>query len=206
MENICSICIDSLFSVNNDVSVTQCGHMFHKTCLENWMNTSTTCPNCKTGITATIRKTFPDVDDGLVYNGTSNETEHFLQEIYDCDKDKRKILLKIIKRLDMENSKLKQTNKTNLNNIETCKVFIKGFIKENKDYQGKCQKLQSENGMLIAELKRLNISTEQKVASEESHLEQPTQIKNISSSIETILNKGYLSYLCFIILVFAIVL
>ena len=211
MENICSICRDNLFSVNTDVCVTQCDHMFHKTCLENWMNTSPTCPNCKTGITGTIRKTFLDVDDGLVYNGTSYETESFLEEIYDCDKDKRRTTLKIIKRLDKENTKLKQTNTTNLKNLEAFKVFIKGFKTENEDYQGKCQKLQTENGILIAELKKLNSSTEQNNVSEESHLEHRKQIKNIYSidswsKIKTILNKGLLSYFCLICLVFSIVL
>ena len=208
MENICSICRDSLFSVNTDVSVIQCGHLFHKTCLENWMITSPTCPNCKTGITAIIRKTFPDVDDGLFYNSTSNETGSFLQRIYDCDKDKRSTILKIVKRLDKQNSKLKQTYKTNLNNIETCKVFIKSFLNKNKHWEEKSRKLQTENSILKTELKKLNISTELNSVSEDPQWEHRKQIKNMSSkdscfNTETLLSKSLLIYFYFIFRVFS---
>lgn len=40
----CSICL-SKFKKN--VSQTQCGHNFHRKCLEKWLNISPTCPMCK---------------------------------------------------------------------------------------------------------------------------------------------------------------
>ena len=98
MEYKCSICLDALFSVNTDVSVIQCGHLFHKTCLENLMQNNTECPNCKTGITYTVEKIYPDVNDELVYNGSSNKTETFLDELFDLEKEKKTSMLKTIKK------------------------------------------------------------------------------------------------------------
>ena len=194
MEYKCSICLGTLFSVNTDVSVIQCGHMYHKTCLEGSMQTE--CPNCKTGITNTVEKVYPDVYDELVYNGSSNETETFLEEIDDCKKEKRAIMLNIIKRLDKENAHLKETNKSNQKNIETCKVFIKSFQKDNKDWETNCRRLQSENINLIAEIKKLTINTELNVVSEELHLKQINKISSsgIGSCIESIFSKGLLFY------------
>ena len=209
MECMCSICLDSLFSVNTDVSVTQCGHMYHKTCLENWMNTSPTCPNCKAGITYRVQRIYPNVFADLVYNGTSDDTETFLGEIYDCEKQKRTAMLKLIKRLDKidkENKDLTQTNKRHLRNLETCKVFIKCFQKERKEWKEKSRNLRAENSVLIAELKTLNTDLELNIVLEESHLKHGKQIKNFSVdnssyNIEEMLSKGLLSYFCFYFLI-----
>ncbi|MBA3954857.1 hypothetical protein H0X48_06065 [Candidatus Dependentiae bacterium] len=44
-ENSCSICLD-----DGDLKPTQCGHLFHDTCLSNWLKGHATCPNCRTEI------------------------------------------------------------------------------------------------------------------------------------------------------------
>ncbi len=46
----CAICITPL--ERNDMTATQCGHFFHKNCLETSVNTHgiTTCPTCRTNI------------------------------------------------------------------------------------------------------------------------------------------------------------
>jgi len=41
----CSIC----FEVNNDVKL-RCGHPFHKTCIDQWLESSNTCPLCRTDL------------------------------------------------------------------------------------------------------------------------------------------------------------
>ena len=94
MDFKCSVCIDTLFSVNSDVSVTPCGHLFHKTCLEGSMENNQLCPNCKTDIaTGIVKKIHFDVFDELVCNDCSNETENFLEEIYDYEKERRITML-----------------------------------------------------------------------------------------------------------------
>lgn len=46
----CSICLDKL---TNDVVSTECNHLFHKSCIEKWIQTNRStiiknCPNCRT--------------------------------------------------------------------------------------------------------------------------------------------------------------
>ena len=122
MEFKCSICLDSLFSVNTDASVTPCGHLFHKTCLEGSMQNNQLCPNCKTAIgTGIVKKIHPDVFDELVCSDCSNETENFLEEIHDYEKARRTTLLEMIKKLDKQNTSL--TKKKNQESFETCYYY-----------------------------------------------------------------------------------
>jgi len=48
----CSICLDDLYSEddlesNNDIIELKCKHMFHKKCLDPWVNEHKKCPLCK---------------------------------------------------------------------------------------------------------------------------------------------------------------
>ena len=156
MEFKCSICIDTLFSVNSDVSVTPCGHLFHKTCLEGSMQNNLLCPNCKTEIrTGLVKKIHPDVFDELVYSDCSIETESFLEEVYKYEKEKRISMLKIIKKLDKENTSLKKTNKRNQQTLKTSRLFLKGFQTDKKKWQENIQKLKLENISLLAKKKKI---------------------------------------------------
>ena len=97
MECMCSICLDSLFSVNTDVSITPCGHLYHKSCIENSMQNNLLCPNCKTEFRAdTVSKIHSDVFDELVFSDCSVETNNFLAKVFDYQKEKRLTMLKII--------------------------------------------------------------------------------------------------------------
>ena len=51
----CSICLENLFSeedleTNNDIIELKCKHMFHKKCLDPWVNEHKKCPLCKCDI------------------------------------------------------------------------------------------------------------------------------------------------------------
>ena len=41
----CSICLNS---IETNITKTKCGHFFHKDCLEKWLETGNTCPECRT--------------------------------------------------------------------------------------------------------------------------------------------------------------
>lgn len=41
----CSICMDS--NTDKNFVMTQCGHHFHKECVEPWINVKKNCPNCR---------------------------------------------------------------------------------------------------------------------------------------------------------------
>ncbi|CAG9863536.1 unnamed protein product [Phyllotreta striolata] len=61
MNITCTICSE-LFINSSDIYFTQCGHVFHYTCLLNWLERSRTCPECRTRTTQkTIHKAYFNV-------------------------------------------------------------------------------------------------------------------------------------------------
>ena len=203
MECMCSICLDSLFSVNTDVSITPCGHLYHKSCIENSMQNNLLCPNCKTQFTAdTVRKIHPDVFDDLVYSDCSVETNNFLAKVFDYQKEKRIIMLDIVKKLDKENTSLQETNKSNHENLKTCELFLKSFQKDKKEWQEKSKQIELRNNTLLVEIRKINNNKEVTNVSEDSQLECENKIEKVSSkdssgsTIETLVNEGLLNFPC----------
>ena len=46
----CTICLESV--ITRDLhAIHPCGHSFHQTCIDQWLSTHPTCPNCKTNVT-----------------------------------------------------------------------------------------------------------------------------------------------------------
>ena len=154
MELKCSICLDNLFSEKTDVSVPKCGHMYHKDCLENYMKIKKNCPNCRSEITSIVKTVYPDVYNELSYSSCSNEAKDILEEIIDYQKEKRIIMIDLIKKLDQENTSLKETNKSYKENLKTANVFLKSFEKENKNLQEKSEELTLSNNTLLNDLRK----------------------------------------------------
>jgi hypothetical protein len=46
----CPICLDP-FDAEQGISQTPCNHVYHKNCLNGWLQTSRTCPLCRTDVT-----------------------------------------------------------------------------------------------------------------------------------------------------------
>ena len=203
MECMCSICLDSLFSVNTDVSITPCGHLYHKNCIENSMQKNLKCPKCKTKIRkSNLKKIHPDIFEELSYSDCSVETNNFLAKVFDYQKQKRIIMLKIIKKLDKENTSLKETNKSKQKYLQTWKLFLKSFQTNKKEWQKKSEILKVENNKVLAELRKLNISEEVSDVSDDSHFQCVNNIEkslsnNKCSTIETLVNEGLFSILYF---------
>ncbi|XP_071482024.1 E3 ubiquitin-protein ligase TRAIP-like [Diadema antillarum] len=60
---VCSICAD-FFESDHVVVATPCGHVFHEHCLLQWINTSSTCPQCRQRTTQrSIVRLFFEVQD-----------------------------------------------------------------------------------------------------------------------------------------------
>ncbi|GFR82167.1 E3 ubiquitin-protein ligase TRAIP-like [Elysia marginata] len=62
----CCICADLFESTQTvNISATPCGHVFHEACLMRWMDTSSTCPSCRTHIkkTQVIKRLFFDISE-----------------------------------------------------------------------------------------------------------------------------------------------
>jgi hypothetical protein len=49
---ICSICLEDLKIIeeNNEIVVLKCSHLFHKKCIDEWINVQHVCPLCKENI------------------------------------------------------------------------------------------------------------------------------------------------------------
>ena len=167
------------------------------------MQNNLKCPNCKTEFIADmVKKIHPDVFDDLVYSDCSVETNNFLAKVFDFQKDKRIIMLNIIKKLDKENTSLKKTNKSNQEHLQTCKLFLRSFEKERKDCEVKSKKIELENNTLLAELRKLNDNEEEGNVSEDSQLEHGNNIEKSSSNdsdsnMESSVNEGLLSFLLY---------
>ena len=43
----CSICLSDVNVSDNDKLILNCGHMFHKDCIKNWILVHKTCPLCR---------------------------------------------------------------------------------------------------------------------------------------------------------------
>ena len=48
MDNKCSICWENIVNINSTITI--CKHMFHATCLHEWMKIKRNCPMCRTRI------------------------------------------------------------------------------------------------------------------------------------------------------------
>jgi hypothetical protein len=53
-DDICSICIDKLVKLVDDIKTTDCNHKFHKVCLDTWLNYNNSCPYCRNKIESNI--------------------------------------------------------------------------------------------------------------------------------------------------------
>lgn len=53
-ENMCGICMGSIIQdvANRDsyLRVLRCGHAYHKTCIDEWLQIGSTCPHCRTTV------------------------------------------------------------------------------------------------------------------------------------------------------------
>ena len=185
MEYKCSTCLDTLFSVNTDVYVTPCGHLFHKNCIERCMQDKLECPNCNTVLAPdSVKKVHPDVCDELACDDCSIETRTFLEKIYDFDKEKRITMLQIIKKLDKENRSLKEKSKKIQENYKTCKTFFKSFQKDIKDWQEKSQKLNLKNNTLLAEIYEVNHVVEFNIVEELNNIQEVIIDEEINNESE----------------------
>ena len=203
MEYQCSICLDRLFTADKEVSVTPCGHSFHKDCISDaTKGYDKKCPICREILQEDgIKKIHFNVFEELNYSDCSKETLNFFEKIVEHEADKRITMLKIIKRLDKENISLKETYKNNCKSYSLCKVFLRGFEKEIKNLHEKISELKLTKDGLIAEIRRLFKEKEENIEKEisevnENEIDVNTCVDAIIN-IEAIISKGLFICLCF---------
>ena len=203
MEYKCCICLDRLFRANAEVSVTQCRHAFHKDCLSKLITKK--CPKCRTELKKDeLEKVhfdvFQDFELDLDYSDCSSETINFFEDIRNHEAKKKTTMVKVIKKLDEENTSLKEAYKNSQESFRTCKLFLKGFQEEIKDLPEKSNKLQQLNILLMAKIRRLFHEKEAMNEDEESKAVKDEEIdvktgENAINYIEAIISRGFYFFL-----------
>jgi hypothetical protein len=81
---MCSICLED--EVHDNLHKTTCNHVYHKNCIDRWLQTSNTCPYCRTFINS---RKFVLISRGNLY-------------FYFYESDTKEIFVKAIEKRDIE--------------------------------------------------------------------------------------------------------
>ena len=135
----CSICCDNIDFANEEISVLHCGHLFHQTCLPPWLNTSSTCPDCraKVGKHGFVKKIYAKVN-GISYDGVSNETKHLFKVYEEQAKNMQKLFLERFVALEKDLSKEKLSHAKTLKELGQQR-------RDNLNILSELQQLRTEN-------------------------------------------------------------
>ena len=147
MELKCSICLDKLFLPDVDVSVIQCGHMYHRCCLRQARKKSRNCPNCKTYIAHVVKKIYPDVNDELSYDCCANETKEFVEDTFEIEDEKIAALLKTVKELDKDYASVKEEDKSFIDKLKRQKEVNRGLWED-------CKILEVKNRRMLGKMRK----------------------------------------------------
>ena len=155
----CSICHEHINFSEDEVSVLNCGHLFHQGCLQQWLDTRMTCPECRCKVAKKniVQKLYPSVDEeaDLVYKGSSDETKSILENYDDQTKLFKKQFIKRIVSLEEQNKQLAEKNSKLQENISSAASTVK-FLQEDKQIKDeKLNKLTIDNEQLKAHAKTL---------------------------------------------------
>ena len=114
----CSICLHDLNFSNQSISVVKCGHIFHHDCLQEWIRTSKTCPECRfqIGENSLVRKVYPKVseDNTNVYNRGTSESRELFDLLAKNNECSQKAVCKRIVELEKKN----KDQETELNELK----------------------------------------------------------------------------------------
>ena len=107
MPVFCLICQEDINFCHEEISVLNCGHLFHKKCLQQWLDTNSTCPECKYAVTTNdfVQNVYPSKreDSDFMLNKLSEETENVK---ISSPENIQKILTETINTLESKNLKL----------------------------------------------------------------------------------------------------
>ena len=112
MSVCCAICQEDINFCTEEISVLNCGHLYHNGCLEQWLDTSSTCPDCRSAVTRNnfVQKLYPSKKEDAVpvYKGPSDETKSILKVYEDTTENLQKLFIERIVNLENSNLRLKE--------------------------------------------------------------------------------------------------
>ena len=146
MSVACSICQEIINFCDEEISVLKCGHLFHKSCLQQWLDTRMTCPECRHSVTTDnfVEKIYPSTNEDayVVYRGSSDETKAILNTLNENNTIIQKIFIR-------RNTFLEEQNKERDENLDKLR-------KENEKLKAENKVLDEKNKNQFEELKSLN--------------------------------------------------
>ena len=111
MPVFCLICQKDIYFCHEEMSVLNCGHLFHKKCLQQWLDTNSTCPECKSAVTTNdfVQNIYPSKreDSDFMVDKLSEETKNVK---ISSPENIQKILTERINTLQSKNVKLTEEN------------------------------------------------------------------------------------------------
>ncbi|CAO1442067.1 unnamed protein product [Diamesa hyperborea] len=140
----CLICFHRLLARENNTFSTNCGHVYHKACIEDWVNQNQTCPHCRKP-NPVLFQIFLDHNESD--NHDSNDSSSKLQT---------ELLLTRISDLD---NRMKENNEK----FDELYTMIEQLTISVSSFEANNQKLQRENDNLeqLLEAKTLQDSQRQ---------------------------------------------
>ena len=120
MSITCSICFENVDFSNEEISVLNCGHLYHKTCVQPWLSTNPSCPECraKVGKKGIVQKIYPQVKSEISYDGVSDETKSLFKVYEEQAKNMQKMFLERFVALEKELTKEKSSHAETLKELE----------------------------------------------------------------------------------------
>ncbi|XP_066142859.1 polycomb group RING finger protein 5-like isoform X2 [Euwallacea fornicatus] len=117
MHITCVICSD-LFTPSADIYSTQCGHIFHYTCLLHWFENSKTCPQCRNKVsTKSLVRLYVNVAQSQDLGDDVTVLQHKLDSIEFSMKLKEQEM----KNIAIKNKEIENKNKALLSLVDTDK-------------------------------------------------------------------------------------
>ena len=108
----CAICQEDINFCTEEISVLNCGHVYHNGCLQQWLDTNSTCPDCRSAVTRNnfVQKLYPSKKEDVVpvYKGSSDETKSILKVYEDTTENLQKLFIERIVNLENRNLRLKE--------------------------------------------------------------------------------------------------
>ena len=181
----CPICQEDINFSDEEISVVRCGHLFHQRCLQQWLDTDLSCPECRLEVTDEnlIKKIYPSVieDADLVYKGSSDETKTILTVFNENNTNFQKLFLKRITNLENHNKDLADKNVKLEENLSITSTRMRALQNENKDKDEEIVKLINDNKELNTDIETLqqNLTT--------SNDQHQSAVKGLKSEINQLI-------------------
>ena len=181
----CSICHEDIIFSDDETSVLNCGHLFHQRCLRQWLNTNSTCPECRISVAANnfVQKLYPSInkDVDLGYKGSSDETKSILKIYEDSTKNLQKMFTERIVKLEEENIQLADKNSKLEESIDNSSNSVRTLQEE------KLKQDEVVNNLMI-DNKNLKAHVETFKKNELEFEELQSENKNLKKKLSSMLN------------------